>query len=203
MARRSDHSRDELRAMAIAAARDIIAREGYPALTARGVAREIGYSVGTIYNLFDDLDDLVVHVNGETFDQLYDDLSADRPALGLEQALLDIGRRYVAFVSANRGLWNAIFDHRMPAGRPLPDWYAPKIDRLFALVETELEPIFPDPGMRAERRRAAAMLWSSLHGLCTLWQSDKMRLVESAPLADLATAMISTFVAGLRAGTGQ
>jgi len=186
--------------MAIAAARDIIACEGYSAFTARGIADRIGYSVGTIYNLFDDLDDLVVHVNGETLDQLYDALSGDRPVMEPEQALLDIGRRYVAFVSANRALWNAIFDHRMPTGRPLPDWYAPKIDRLFALVEAQLAPIFPDPGMKGARRRAAAVLWSSLHGLCTLWQSDKMRLIDAAPLPDLAAAMISTFVDGLRAG---
>jgi len=188
--------------MTIAAARDIIGRDGYAALTARGIAGEIGYSVGTIYNLFDDLDDLVVQVNGETLDRLYEALSADRPPETSDQALLDIGRRYVEFTAENGALWSAIFEHRQPPDRALPDWYAPKIDRLFALVEAELEPIFSDPGMTGARRRAAAMLWSSLHGLCTLWRSDKMKLVDSAPLADLAAAMIKTFVAGLRAGTG-
>jgi len=203
MARRSDHSREELRAMTITAARDIICRDGISALTARGIARRIGYSVGTIYNLFDDLDDLIVHLNGETLDRLYEALSADRQATTPEQALLQIGRRYVAFTSENLALWSAIFEHRQPADRPLPEWYAPKIDRLFALVEAELVSVFPDAGEGEARRRAAAMLWSSLHGLCTLWQSDKMKLVDAAPLADLAATMITTFVAGLRVGTAD
>ena len=44
--------------MAMAAAREIAEKEGLRGLTARRIAREIGYTVGTLYNLFDNLDDL-------------------------------------------------------------------------------------------------------------------------------------------------
>jgi AcrR family transcriptional regulator len=60
MARRSDHSRDELYNLAMTAARDIVRREGMAALTARGLATAIGYSPGTLYNLFDSLDELAL-----------------------------------------------------------------------------------------------------------------------------------------------
>ncbi len=70
MARRSDHSRDELYDMALEAARQIAEKEGLRGLKARGIAREIGYTIGTLYNLFEDLDDLIVHLNGRTLDAL-------------------------------------------------------------------------------------------------------------------------------------
>ena len=72
MARRSDHSPEELREMTLAAAIRIVDTEGFRALTARNVARAIGYTPGTLYNLFANLDDLAVHLNGNTLDRLYD-----------------------------------------------------------------------------------------------------------------------------------
>ena len=44
MGRRSDHKREDLRALALAAARRIMAAEGLRGLTARRLAQEIGYS---------------------------------------------------------------------------------------------------------------------------------------------------------------
>ena len=58
MARRSDHSRDELYELALVAARRIIEDGGYRALTARKVADHMGYSPGTLYNVFAGLDDV-------------------------------------------------------------------------------------------------------------------------------------------------
>ena len=53
MGRRSDHSRDELLGLALDVAEKVVAQEGIGALTARRISKEIGYSVGTIYNLFE------------------------------------------------------------------------------------------------------------------------------------------------------
>ena len=52
MARRSDHSREELREMAITAAEQIVVEQGYEGLSARKVAAAIGYTVGTLYLVF-------------------------------------------------------------------------------------------------------------------------------------------------------
>ena len=62
MARRSDHSREELYVMALAAAREIAEKDGLRGLKARRISREIGYTVGTLYNVFSNLDDLIIHL---------------------------------------------------------------------------------------------------------------------------------------------
>ena len=80
MARRADHSREELYDNALAAAQRIVETDGFRALTARSVADAIGYSPGTLYNLFENLDDLIIHLNGRTLDALYDRLAPDAAA---------------------------------------------------------------------------------------------------------------------------
>lgn len=38
--------------------------------------REVGYTIGTFYQLFERFDDLVVELNGRTLDELYEICSA-------------------------------------------------------------------------------------------------------------------------------
>ncbi|HEX6398630.1 MAG TPA: TetR family transcriptional regulator, partial [Steroidobacteraceae bacterium] len=63
MGRRNEHSREELRDLALRAAADIVSESGAAALSMREVARRIGYTVGALYIVFENLDDLSVHLN--------------------------------------------------------------------------------------------------------------------------------------------
>ncbi|MES2985279.1 MAG: hypothetical protein V4735_08845 [Pseudomonadota bacterium] len=48
MARRYDHSKEALQEMAISAGQSIIQSQGFGKFSARKVAAEIGYTVGTV-----------------------------------------------------------------------------------------------------------------------------------------------------------
>ena len=50
--------------------RTIIDAHGLAGLSAREIARRIGYSPGTIYNMFTNLDDVVLHVEARVLDAL-------------------------------------------------------------------------------------------------------------------------------------
>ena len=63
MPRRKDHTRKELTALAIEGGRKIVIEKGPGALTARSVAKEIGYTAGTLYNLFANIDELTAAIN--------------------------------------------------------------------------------------------------------------------------------------------
>src|SRR5688572_8822706 len=67
MARRSDHTRDELEALILAEAHKLLAVTGLQRFSAREVAKRIGYSVGTLYNVFGSLDRMLLAVNSRTF----------------------------------------------------------------------------------------------------------------------------------------
>ncbi len=76
MARRSDHSREEIKELALNATEEIVAEAGFQALSARKVASAIGYTVGTIYLVFKNLDDLIMQVNARTLETLFKEVSA-------------------------------------------------------------------------------------------------------------------------------
>lgn len=199
MGRRSDHTREELYDLALEAAASIAEVEGLRGLTARRIAKDIGYTHGTLYNVFEDLDDLVVHLNGRTLDALYESLKDLRLDGEPETALGTLARGYVAFTRLQPRLWNLLFEHHLPEGRELPDWHYEKVLRLLALVETALAPLFL-PGQEAERHHSARVLWSALHGICSLEASRKMAEWESVEA--LAGSLIEYYIAGLQGRIG-
>ena len=197
MARRSDHSRDELYELALGAARRIIEDGGYRALTARKVADHMGYSPGTLYNVFADLDDLMVHLNGRTLGRLHDGLAGVRQSgdpLADLMALLDC---YLSFIEHDRDLWNLLFDHGRGDGEDPPDWYYRKVEALLAIIESALAPLFlPTQGVR--RAITARTLWAGLHGICSLAQSGKLGVVTAHSTRHMAQALVSDVVNGCR-----
>ncbi len=200
MARRSDHTRDELRILALEAAREVAASEGWRGLTARKVATRIGYSVGTLYNVFQDLDDMIIAVNGETLDALFAHLQAAQAGAKTEtpeDALRVLGEAYVAFIDRHPNLWDILFEHRLPPGRTLPPWYDEKLARLLGLLEQAIAPLFGDADT-IERGRAARVLWCAMHGICSLARSGKLGVVSSDSVDAMAKQLILTYSAGLR-----
>ena len=157
MGRRSDHSREELRELALRAAEKVVERDGLRELSARQVARKIGYAVGTLYNLFEDFDDLVIQVNARTLDALHQDLTQELERARGQGAVLALALRYSIFVVNHSKRWNALFEHSLPAGRELPPWYQEKIQRLLGILAAALAPYFPS-GREAQRDQAAQLL---------------------------------------------
>ena len=196
MARRSDHTREELYRLALDAAWEIAEEEGLRGLTARRIAGKIGYSPGTLYNLFGNLDELIVRLNGRTLDALYEACAGARLEGEPEAALRALAGEYVRFTGEHPRLWSLLFEHHLPEGRQLPDWHHEKIMRLLGLAELALAPLFP-PSRQDERRHSARVLWSSLHGMWSLESSGKLVATES--VTSLMDSLITYYVAGLRA----
>ncbi len=181
--------------MALAAAREIAEAEGLRGLTARRIAGRIGYSVGTLYNLFEDLDELIFRLHVTTLDDLHEACALDRRTGEPEADLRALGQAYIGFTGEHPRLWDLLFEHRLPEGRPLPDWYLEKVARLLVLVEAAIAPLFA-PGQEVERLHSARVLWSSLHGMCSVASAGK--LAETETLAAMADSLVRNYVAGLR-----
>ncbi len=199
MGRRYHHSRAELRDLTLEAAERLLAKDGLAGLTARRLAGEIGYTPGTLYNLFDNLDGLILEVNAATLERF----RAQIRAIADEQrepeaALQTMARVYIAEIRANPGLWSAVFEHRTADGRPVPDWYQDRLDRVFGPVEAALAPLF-EAGDAAARRRAARVLWSALHGMTSLFLAGKLGSVTELSAEGMAEDLIRHYLHGLRA----
>ncbi|MBU6140804.1 MAG: TetR/AcrR family transcriptional regulator [Proteobacteria bacterium] len=68
--RRNDHTKDEIKEMIIRAGSDLIDKSPFSGFGTRQIVKEIGYTVITLYNVFDSYDDIVFHINATTLDDM-------------------------------------------------------------------------------------------------------------------------------------
>lgn len=196
MARRNDHSREEIREMALQAAEALLEQEGTAGLSTRRIAAAIGYTVGSLYLVFENLDELVIQVNARTLGQLGESLdhavSRHRDPLA---AVRELGRAYTRFAAEHPSRWALIFDGRSTPLPALPDWYGREITALFGRVERLLAVYAPYRSPQ-ERALAARVLWSGVHGVCTLALAGKLDRTGISEAAQLTDSLINNYLAG-------
>ncbi len=196
MARRNDHTHEELKAMAIAAGKGILISEGYAKFSARKVAKEIGYTIGTIYNIFDNHDHLILCINATTLDDLGAHLSkCEASAKQPIDALKQLTTSYINFASDNYNCWIALFEHSLPKGVTLPDWYRVKMNDLLTQVEKPLLQLFNNDSEKAEQ--TAQTLWASVHGICQLGLTGKLKVKDIDYIINLANNLTESYIKGI------
>ncbi|MBI1274529.1 TetR family transcriptional regulator [bacterium] len=196
MARRNDHQPEQLREMAIEAAQRLLTEKGAKALSMRNVAKEIGYTVGTLYHLFQDRDDLLAQVQLHTLSLLHEKLAtaaiAGKPP---REALFTLAQTMLGFIAQYPGLWQAWMEFRPKPGLTLPEAYQPLLASIFVPFEQVLMPILGNDPERAGV--AARVLWSGIYGIGHLSQGHKLGLKGASQVAEMIVSLIDAYLAGL------
>ncbi|MGI9370127.1 MAG: TetR/AcrR family transcriptional regulator [Ruegeria sp.] len=195
MARRSDHTRGELKEMIVESATRIVADEGLEKLTIRRIAKEIGYTSGTLYLLFESRDDLIVELHINTLQKLHACLSEVNLEKSAEEALTGLASSYLGFIQENPNLWNAVFEHRLSQGKVTPERYDRAIFSLIDLGVAAIRPLYPESRVE-EAIHDARVLWASLYGIAALDVSDKLSRYESSER--FIESLMKNYVAGIR-----
>lgn len=173
MARRADHTRQELKEITLLAATNIIEQEGLSALTARHLAKKIGYTPGTLYNLFGSMDGLIYTINMITLDKIESllvSLSAKNVPSNNFDFLKKMAVSYIEFAHKNQALWLTLFNAPLTQDPPLE--YAKKLESIFLPAEHTVGLLLNNPS-KAEIKKATHTLWASIHGICYLEITQK------------------------------
>lgn len=183
--------------MAIESGQEIIAAEGFCHFSARKVAKEIGYTIGTIYNIFESHEDFLLHINAATLEHIHSFIlqNENKKRKGVE-AIKDLATLYIRFAQEHYNGWSALFEFNLPQHTPLPKWYTEKVRALFSLVEAPLLPLLQENAKEAER--VAKILWASIHGICQLSLTGKLDNVGAEPAEILTNTLIDNFMRGLK-----
>jgi len=197
-----EQRRLELRQRLLAAAELKVAREGLQALRARDLATEVGCSVGQIYNLYPDMDALILAVNARTLEELGEKVGAARrsptPATP-EEAFADLlaqAQAYLQFAFDNRSRWQAVFQHRL-AGSSQPDWYLELKERLFTHITVPLERLLPSMNQQ-ERARLGRTIFAAVHGIVSLGVEELLAPQTRDELSGQLEVVVSALVRGLQ-----
>jgi AcrR family transcriptional regulator len=199
----TEQRRARLRDTLVAAAEQTITHHGLGSLRARALAEEAGCAVGAIYNVVEDLDDLVLLVNARTLGALERDLIAadragecsDGPNAAIAR-LVRMALAYVDFAAAQTPRWRTLFEHRMPAGREVPAWYRQQQQRLFAYVEELLLELQADES-RVRRALLARSLFSAVHGLVALGLEEKLQAIPLPVLREQVRFVVTAIGRGM------
>jgi len=203
MGRRSAHTPEQLRELIFSSARDIISANGLAGVSAREIARKIGYSPGTLYNLFESLDDLLLHVEARMLDALDRKLADASRASDPDKQLKQLVQAYTDFCRQHPHLCNLIVQHGLPQGAPVPAWYLDRLERVIARIEAALAPLIADSQQESiALKRTARVVWASVHGIITLSTTEKLSSLASSSLGSMADEFIVTYLAGLKQTRG-
>lgn len=189
--------RDRLKVRLLQAAESVMATEGLAAVQARRIAQDGACSVGTLYNIFGDIDGLILATNERTLHDLGRVLlvAGQRSAgSGLEVRLMALATAYLDFATVNRRRWRAVFEHTLPDTREVPASYQEDRRRLLALIESQLDSTIADAQARSD---AAHALFSAVHGIVLLSLDAKLGPFEPAMCERQIRFIIAHVVRGL------
>ena len=201
MARRNDHTREELKALILSKAWAIVDEKGFEKLTARALAKEIGYTPGTIYNLFSSMEVLYLQLNLKTIALLFKELDCYSPkgkngSIDM-QNIMDMANAYYKFAQTHNPHWLMLFNLKVTTDNQTSQTYQQAINHLFLPLESLLRSYFPNKD-KTEIHKAARILWSSIHGLCFLQHGDKNEVMKNFEKTDiLSEYLIRAFIRGI------
>ena len=166
----------------------VLAERGYAAFSTRELAKRIGYSIGTIYNVFGTHDRLILAINTRTFRLWADHLRARLDRSGGDR-IRTLVEGYFSFARENPNLWMAIYDHRLPPDVTMPAEYEAERAELTEIVTREIGAILAGSG-RGDAARLARSLIATVHGHCTFALNGTFALMGETDPLELALARV-------------
>lgn len=192
MARRGNHTLDQIKEMVLSAAEDLVVEGGLGQLRVRNIAVKIGYTVGSIYMVFENMNDLILHVKGRTLDAITDEMDqVEEP--NPEQCLEQLAGVYIKFASQNFNRWSMVFGHRVPENIEIPEWYQKKLDNVYGKFVAQYALLAPElsPG---QRRQTALAFLGGIHGICVFMLTTQFSGLNDNDLEESVILLIRRFI---------
>jgi len=196
--------KDEVSSRVLDIAEDLLNEGGAINLKARTIAEKAGIAVGSIYNLYGDLDGLHLAVNFRLLDRLsragletMSQIQSSR-IQDTKGRLLALARTYLEYVAAHPQSWAALLAFspaRIDASRR--DDYLGRLDGLFGIITRVL---MDDKKLALDEEECvlnARILWSSVHGIVTSGVASRSTTNPEAETWRQVDHLVTVYLAGL------
>lgn len=190
MARRADHTREELAKLIVDTATAMIVEQGVEKLSARALSKQIGYAPGTLYHHFDDLDAIVTAVNVGTLNGLAEAFLNAREGEVTGETLHRYAHVFLSYVRDNKHLWNALFEFKRKPDAEVPQWYVGKIAGLIQMLTECFMAERPDLS-EGQAQEASRLLFASVHSVSSLENSGRLQLIMNRDIDEIAHQLVS------------
>lgn len=182
---RKERQRAERYELIVSAACELAEAEGWDAVTTRRLAALIDYSQPVLYSHFKGKTEIAGAVALRGFEELTERLKKSQAAAPDDADILrNVCATYLEFARARPVIYEAMFV--LPTGLKFASEETPPALRAaFAELVAALGPDREMPGITAE------VLWSALHGMAVLAQSERIPDKDAALRLDVLVQMLS------------
>ncbi|MDR3471115.1 MAG: TetR/AcrR family transcriptional regulator [Devosia sp.] len=179
IAERKERQRAERYELILAAARELAEAEGWDAVTTRRLAELISYSQPVLYSHFRGKAEIMAAVATRGFEELAARLKRETTKVaGAPDVLRDVCAAYLDFARSRPVVYEAMFV--LPTKIKFASEETPAALRAaFEALVTALGPDRQEPVLLAE------VLWSTLHGLAILMQSERIPAASAERRLDI------------------
>jgi len=197
VAERKERQREDLKKNILQAAKELFTEQGYDATSIRNIAEKIEYSPATIYLYYKDKNEIVHALHQDGFKLLVSHFQVLNGVSHPYERLKAMGRAYIQFALQNPAIYKLIFMMEEPlqhVANCFEEW--DEGDRAFdILLQTVQECQKHDYFHGLEATRLSFVIWSTMHGLCTLRITGHLGHVAAARAGnlDLDQVMTATF----------
>ena len=166
-------SRSELRSNILDLGWDIL--ETGTGLKIRDLAKGCGCSIGTVYNIFEGMDEIVLRLNARSLDILYGQiLEALEGEDDLKSAVRAMSGAYMQFAKEHPHRWKMLFENE--SVERAPKWYLDVVNAKLREIETELVRRFYIS--MEEAMKLVGFFWAAIHGITSILLNKKTRVVK-------------------------
>ena len=187
-AERKAREKEELRHLILEGARRLFVQKGIEQTTIRNIADAIDYSVGTVYVYFKDKNAILHALHSRGFQELGRQLTVLTSVADPLERLRAMGRIYIRFALENRDMYELMFVTKAPmtylCSVEQAEW--PEGTATFDALRTTVRDCMAAGHFAGSQLEPLTfMIWSAVHGLCSLEISQRIQGVvqEEATLA--------------------
>lgn len=190
-------AKDNIQENLIQTGRQIIEEKGIEFLTARKLSEASGYSVGTIYNQFTNMDNFILIQNYLTLDALHKRLSEVNiePAYERLNAYVSV---FTEFVMENTNFWFMVYKfHLNQSERSFSTTYLRRISKMIMLINQTFKELYPDLN-NLKRNVSAQVLWISLFALSSLLTTNSIKTYSKINQTKISSFLLNTYLTGIK-----
>jgi AcrR family transcriptional regulator len=205
VAERKERHREELKKDILLAAKELFTEKGFEATSIRNIAEKIEYSPATVYLYYKDKNEIAHALHEEGFKLLISYFQSLPPIADPFERLTAMGKEYIRFALENPAFYKLLFIMPEPLQHveSCVDESWDEGDRAFdVLYKTILDCQEHGYFKGLEPYGLSFMIWSTMHGLCSLRTSGHLAHVQESKkvgkdLDDLMNYTFQTFIAVL------
>lgn len=192
---RKEREKEDLRKSILNAAREVFLEKGFDQTSIRSIAQRIEYSPTTIYLYFKDKNEILYALHHEGFDLLNRQMEPLQAVSDAFERLKAMGRIYIRFAEEYPDYYDLMFVQKAPMDTLDEEEKWKEGQNAFDGLKLTIQECMEAGDLPFTNAEVGAfVVWSTMHGMCTLYDRGRCKIVNESIRTTIVEASFEEFV---------